>query len=181
MNVFDQMMKRHKKIKYYGRYVDDFYIVHASKAYLKSLIPEIRDFLKEELGLTLHPQKIYLQPYTHGVAFLGAFIKPHRIYACPRSVKNFQNKSKAIISFCNKDELTQNDLENIRSSLNSYLGYLGHFKCYKITHKSLTGSAIFKHIYFASGYQKAIPYKKYCNIRKLHYMNDNDLNRILST
>ena len=144
------MIKRRFKIRHYGRYVDDFYVVHPSKAYLKSLIPEIRTFLKERLGLTLHPKKIYLQPYTHGVAFLGAFVKPYRKYAIPRSVNNFRSKAKKIISFSTRDELTIGQLEAIQASLNSYLGYLGHYKSYKIIHKSLTGSAVFKHLYFAS-------------------------------
>ena len=47
--------------KYYGRYVDDFIIVHRDKEYLKSLIPRIRDFLASDGGLELHPKKIYLQ------------------------------------------------------------------------------------------------------------------------
>jgi len=61
MNRFDQWMKRELKMRHYGRYVDDFFIVHEDRAYLKSLIPVIRDFLREELHLTLHPRKIHLQ------------------------------------------------------------------------------------------------------------------------
>lgn len=180
LNEFDNMIKRRFKIRHYGRYVDDFYVVHPSKAYLKSLIPEIRTFLKERLGLTLHPKKIYLQPYTHGVAFLGAFVKPYRKYAIPRSVNNFRSKAKKIISFSTRDELTIGQLEAIQASLNSYLGYLGHYKSYKIIHKSLTGSAVFKHLYFASGYKKSIPYKRYTNKRRERCEIAHDLNRILT-
>lgn len=180
LNEFDNMIKRRFKIRHYGRYVDDFYVVHPSKAYLKSLIPEIRTFLKERLGLTLHPKKIYLQPYTHGVAFLGAFVKPYRKYAIPRSMNNFRSKAKKIISFSTRDELIIGQLEAIRASLNSYLGYLGHYKSYKIIHKSLTGSAVFKHLYFASGYKKSIPYKRYTNKRRERCEIAHDLNRILT-
>lgn len=180
LNEFDNMIKRRFKIRHYGRYVDDFYVVHPSKAYLKSLIPVIRTFLKERLGLTLHPKKIYLQPYTHGVAFLGAFVKPYRKYAIPRSVNNFRSKAKKIISFSTRDELTIGQLEAIQASLNSYLGYLGHYKSYKIIHKSLTGSAVFKHLYFASGYKKSIPYKRYTNKRRERCEIAHDLNRILT-
>lgn len=130
--------------------------------------------------MTLHPKKIYLQPYTHGVAFLGAFVKPYRKYAIPRSVNNFRSKAKKIISFSTRDELTIGQLEAIRASLNSYLGYLGHYKSYKIIHKSLTGSAVFKHLYFASGYKKSIPYKRYTNKRRERCEIAHDLNRILT-
>lgn len=68
----------------------------------------------------------------------------------------------------------------IRASLNSYLGYLGHYKSYKIIHKSLTGSAVFKHLYFASGYKKSIPYKRYTNKRRERCEIAHDLNRILT-
>lgn len=67
--------------------------------------------------------------------------------------KQLQEQSQEIISFSTRDELTIGQLEAIQASLNSYLGYLGHYKSYKIIHKSLTGSAVFKHLYFASGYK----------------------------
>lgn len=80
MNPFDHFIKYRQNIRYYGRYVDDFIIVHNDKEYLKSLIPKIRDYLKSKLKLELHPKKIYLQHYSRGVKFLGAVIKPRRIY-----------------------------------------------------------------------------------------------------
>ena len=78
MNPFDHFIKHDLGVQYYGRYVDDFLLVHHDKTYLLSLISKIRDFLKDELGLTLHPRKIYIQHYTRGVNFLGVLIKPHR-------------------------------------------------------------------------------------------------------
>ncbi len=80
LNDFDHFVKNELGIKYYGRYVDDFVIVHQNKDYLKSLIPKIRDYLKNELQLELHPKKIYMQHFSKGVKFLGVVIKPHRIY-----------------------------------------------------------------------------------------------------
>lgn len=181
LNELDQMIKRRFKIKHYGRYVDDFYIIHPSKAYLKSIIPEIRYFLIDQLGLILHPKKIYLQLCKNGVPFLGAFVKPYRKYAVPRSVNGFRSKAKNIISLSKKDELSLDELEAIQTTLNSYLGYLGHFESYKIIHKSLTGSTIFKHMYFASGYKKTIPYKRYRDYKKQKTNKDIDLKRIFST
>ena len=108
-----------------------------------------------------------------------AFVKPYRKYAIPRSVNNFRSKAKKIISFSTRDELTIGQLEAIRASLNSYLGYLGHYKSYKIIHKSLTGSAVFKHLYFASGYKKSIPYKRYTNKRRERCLNTAEPVRLL--
>lgn len=180
LGEFDNFIKRELHIRHYGRYVDDFYIVHPSKAYLKSLVPIIRSYLAETLQLTLHPKKIYLQPYTHGVSFLGAFIKPHRIYTCPRSIKAFNAKSRTIINMCDKEELTTTELEEMRATLNSYCGYFGHHKSYKFIHKAITMSSIFKHIYFTSGYGKVKLRSHYIRKHKQHYNQESDIKRILT-
>jgi RNA-directed DNA polymerase len=80
MSCFDHFIKHQLDITYYGRYVDDFVLVHTNKNYLKSLIPRIAKLLKTELHLKLHPKKIYLQHYSKGVNYIGGFIKPNRIY-----------------------------------------------------------------------------------------------------
>ena len=89
LNEFDHWIKNELNIQYYGRYVDDFVLIHPDKEYLKSLIPKISNFLLSNLQLTLHPNKIYLQHYTKGVQFLGAKIKPYRIYIGNRTKGNF--------------------------------------------------------------------------------------------
>lgn len=66
LSLLDDYVKRVLRCKYYGRYVDDFYIVHESRCYLKEVIPWLQKFLKEELMLELHPDKIWLQHYTRG-------------------------------------------------------------------------------------------------------------------
>ncbi len=77
LNDFDHFIKCHLKCQYYGRYVDDFVIVHPSKEYLKQLLPRLTFFLQTTLQLTLHPKKIYLQDNVKGVKFLAVIIKPY--------------------------------------------------------------------------------------------------------
>jgi hypothetical protein len=60
----DKFVKKNLKIKYYGRYVDDFILIHNDKKYLTFCKNEIEKYLKQELRLTVHPNKIYLQHYT---------------------------------------------------------------------------------------------------------------------
>lgn len=62
-----------------------------SQVFANFYLTEFDQFLKEELGLTLHPKKIYLQPAKNGVPFLGAYIKPNYIMAGKRVLKNFPN------------------------------------------------------------------------------------------
>ncbi|MDR2190363.1 MAG: hypothetical protein LBP53_04155 [Candidatus Peribacteria bacterium] len=85
-------MKHTLKLPYYGRYVDDFVIIHHDKAYLQSLIPQITLYLQSHLALTLHPRKIYLQHYSKGVLFLGTVIKPYRTYIRKRTLGYFYQK-----------------------------------------------------------------------------------------
>ena len=51
LNEFDQFMKRTMKCKYYGRYVDDAFIVSADKDRLLRMVPQIQSYLTEHLGL----------------------------------------------------------------------------------------------------------------------------------
>jgi RNA-directed DNA polymerase len=133
MSALDHFIKHQLGIKYYGRYVDDFIIVHPNKDYLKSLIPIIVKFLKTELHLTLHPKKIYLQHYSKGVNYIGGFIKPHRIYVSKRTKGNFheaiQKQNKRIE---NNKKLNKAEKHLFLSSMNSYLGILRHFKSHKL-------------------------------------------------
>ena len=133
MSCFDHFIKHQLDIRYYGRYVDDFVLVHTNKAYLKSLIPIISKFLKTELHLKLHPKKIYLQHYSKGVSYIGGFIKPNRIYVSKRTKGNFHeaiHKQNKLIEYTSNASKAKKLL--FLSSMNSYLGILKHFKSYKL-------------------------------------------------
>lgn len=80
MNEFDQFVKHKLKIKYYIRYADDFVIFDRDKDKLLETIPKISDFLEENLKLSLHPNKLFLNTLTSGVDFLGWVHFPnHRV------------------------------------------------------------------------------------------------------
>ncbi len=132
MNSFDHWVKQQSGIKYYGRYVDDFVLIHPDKEYLKSLIPLIRDYLKDELCLDLHPNKIYLQPLANGVKYLGVVIRPNRCYIANRTKNNFYEAIMEQNRLIESREVTATDVEQFISSLNSYLGILKHYKTFKI-------------------------------------------------
>ncbi len=142
MGQFDNYVKRELRVKHYGRYVDDFFVIHRDKEYLKKLIPVFREYLDKELGLTIHPNKIYLQECTKGVVFLGAMVKPYRRYASNRSVKHFNETITRIEKVCRQDGVPHKTLWYYRATLNSYLGYLANFKTRKIVDKRMLRSPI---------------------------------------
>jgi len=154
----------------YGRYVDDFVIVHNDKEYLKSLIPNIQNFLLSSLKLTLHPRKIYLQSYENGVKFLGAVIKPHRTYIANRTKGSFYDTitlwNKSLKE--NKNTLSREDLKLFLSSINSYLGIMKHYETYKIRKKMLLknlSAYYWNHFYISSGYCKLV-----LKARRVHHL-----------
>lgn len=131
MNQFDHWVKHNLGIKYYGRYVDDFILVHNNKEYLKACISKIEKHLKESLELVLHPNKIYLQQYKKGVQYLGAVIKPHRTYIANRTKGNFYSAIENYNMLLNTAKLNKEQQQLILTSINSYLGIMKHFKTYK--------------------------------------------------
>ncbi|MDD3793413.1 MAG: reverse transcriptase domain-containing protein [Candidatus Gracilibacteria bacterium] len=164
LSDFDKYIKEELKIKYYGRYVDDFVIIHKDKNYLKEVIKKINKYLKYNLLLNLHPKKIYLQDYTKGVLFLGVFIKPYRTYIRKRSIGYFYKK----IEVLNK-RLENNDLkidsklkQDFLSIINSYLGFLKHHKSYKKRKHLLLNqvSASFWNYFFISNNYTLVKKKK---------------------
>lgn len=129
LDDFDKFMKYDVWLKYYGRYVDDFVIIHQDKEHLKSLIPIVRNYLADKLQLTLHPNKIYLQYYSKWVKFLGAYLKPRRTYIHRRTLWNFKKKMKWLVGGLDvKDELNM---------INSYLGVLRHGRNFTVRKKIL--------------------------------------------
>ena len=131
MNDFDHFVKRDFDIRYYGRYVDDFVLIHNSREYLKSLIPKIADYLQTELKLTLHPDKIYLQDIRKGVKYLGAVIKPHRKYIANRTKGNFYKTVLNHNKIARDHKPLKEEQNAFLSSVNSYLGLMQHYKTFK--------------------------------------------------
>jgi len=138
MNSFDHFVKDELKIEYYGRYVDDFIMVHEDKEHLKRVMKISKNWLSENLGMTLHPKKIYLQPYERGVQFLGSYIKPYVMYIDKRTKTNFYTLIREI----NKNFMIHVDnmlyYKEIRAKINSYLGTMQHFNSFKLRKKILS-------------------------------------------
>lgn len=132
MDTFDHFVKHDLKVRFYGRYVDDFVIVHEDKEYLKNLIPRLAGFLKSELQTTIHPKKIYLQYYSKGVKFLGTVILPNRIYIANRTKGNFYNAIEKQNQIARDHKPTKEEQQSFQSSMNSYLGIMKHYKSYKL-------------------------------------------------
>ena len=159
LNALDHFVKRDLKIKYYGRYVDDFILIHSDKDYLKSLIPKLSNFLLSTCNLSLHPDKIYLQHFSKGVKYLGAVIKPHRIYIANSTKGNFYAAIETQNKIVRDHKPSIEEKEQFLSSMNSYLGIMKHYKTFNIRKRILfkTLSAWWwNYVYLSSGLKKFV-------------------------
>ena len=161
LHDFDCFVKNDLGVKYYGRYVDDFILIHRDKSFLLTALDKIKRYLAIYSALELHPKKIYLQHYAKGFAFLGAYIKPYRIYINNRTKKKFwqavENSNKMLKNIPDVETRYIASLPNnhassvskVRATLNSYLGIMQHFKTYNIRKKVLLEKP---HDFFRYGY-----------------------------
>lgn len=134
LSDFDNYVKRELKVKYYGRYVDDFYLITNNRQQLIDLKASIARYLQTQLGLKLHPKKVYLQEVSHGVSYLGVFIKPYRSYVGRRIQKNMQECFYRIHKQ-GQIETTDRMKQNHLASINSYLGICQHYNSYHLRQK----------------------------------------------
>lgn len=65
----DNYCKIVKGMKYYGRYMDDVYVIHKDKEVLKKLLKDI-DEISSDLGLFINHKKTQIVKLTHGFTFL---------------------------------------------------------------------------------------------------------------
>ena len=68
-NSIDHFIKDQCGLKYYGRYMDDSYIIHPDKKYLQVLLSTLRR-MYGDIGLELN-QKTQIFPLKNGIKFLG--------------------------------------------------------------------------------------------------------------
>lgn len=108
-----------------ARYVDDMLLISESKQALLTAVPMIREFMRRTAGVTLHPDKFYLQHYTKGVKFIGAVIKRGRTYVSNRTVNNAFD---CVRRFNRK----KRHPEDFAASVNSYLGIMRHHASYNV-------------------------------------------------
>lgn len=140
-NVFlsklDWFVSQHLGFKHYGRYVDDFYIVDTDYQRLKNAVAKILEMLSEQ-RLLLHPRKVKIQSVKQPISYLGAVIRPYYRHASPRTMKRVLKYGGvyAVLSRLDTEEKSlweQLDVSKCLSSMNSYKGYLSHFKaCRKL-------------------------------------------------
>lgn len=115
LNALDQHVKHKLQNlggRYYGRYVDDFYLLDSSPQRLNDALADVTDWLPKHLHCHLNPSKTILQPLARGIDFVGQVIKPWRRTTRPRTLATALRRLDNIPS------------EDLYTTGNSYLGLL---------------------------------------------------------
>lgn len=123
-NSVDHYIKERLRIRGYGRYMDDSYIIHHDKERLKEILQEVREKY-EALGLKLNENKTKIVKLSRGFTFLktqfvltdtGKVVKK----ICRESVTRERRKLKKFAKL-NREGLMS--FEQIREAYQSWRGY----------------------------------------------------------
>lgn len=132
LDGMDKMIQHELGIEYYGRYMDDFYLIHPSKDYLKYCLDVIREYLKT-LDLTLNG-KTQIFPFKNGVGYLGfhTYIAPNGKPI--RNLKN-QNKRNAQKKFVRMAKLVAEgklSMKKFQASYQAWKSHASHGNCHRM-------------------------------------------------
>lgn len=132
LDGMDKLIKNELGIEYYGRYMDDFYLIHSDRDYLKHCLVVITEYLKT-LDLTLNG-KTQIFPFKNGVSYLGFHTYVTADGKVIRKVKN-QNKRNAQRKYLRMAKLVAEgrlSREKFDASYGAYKNHLSHGNCYKL-------------------------------------------------
>jgi RNA-directed DNA polymerase len=120
LSYFDHWIKENKRVKYYFRYADDIVILHHDKKYLHFILSEIRNYLTNELKMTIKHNYQIFPIKSRGIDFVGYVIYHTHVLLRKRIKKNFARK------------LSRNPNS---VSIPSYLGWMKHCNSINLTKK----------------------------------------------
>lgn len=131
-NSVDHCIKERLRIKGYGRYMDDMYLLHKSKARLRECLEVIRAECAK-LGIRLNAKKTHITKLSKGFTFL----KSQFFLTCTgrvilkagrESIVRQRRKLKKFRKFMDEGLMTYGQIYN---SYMSWRGYIGHKNAYR--------------------------------------------------
>lgn len=127
INAIDHYIKEFAKIKGYGRYMDDSFIIHNSKEYLEKLLKILIEKY-EAYGVKINTKKTYITDLKHGFTFLktrfyltdsGKIIKK----PCREFITRERRKLKKQAKLVKQGRMT---FEAVNTSYQSWRGSMAH-------------------------------------------------------
>ena len=215
--IFTAWIVLHKGYKHFIIFVDDWRVLFRSAEEGRALLKEAREWLANELHITLHPDKVYLQHYSKGTKFVGAVIKPPckkrdglnyllylqkwvnrgldtrgrhinrkkfckfllyglsgqrylpseataRVYVSNRTRGQFISKMLQLNARAVSHRAAVSMLDEVRCSINSYLGLMCHYDSYKVRRRIAEKYILpswGKFLYFVEDFTKCVIKNEY--------------------
>ena len=130
-NRIDHYIKEVLRIKGYGRFMDDSYLIHEDKKYLEECLAVLKEYYREE-GIVVNDKKTHILDLKHGIPFLKTryyltetgkvIMKP-----CRESITRERRKLKKQARLVNEGVMTY---EQVRQSYQSWKGAMSHRDSY---------------------------------------------------
>ena len=123
LDAMDKMIKYELGIEYYGRYMDDFYLIHQSKSYLRYCVEVISSYL-DTLELSLNG-KTQIFPFKNGIRYLGfhTYVTPNG--KAIRRLDN-QKKHKKMAELVSANKIPE---KKFKDSYTAWKNHIGHGNC----------------------------------------------------
>lgn len=131
-NCIDHSIKEVKGCKWYGRYMDDFYIICRTKEEAKEILDDVTR-MYADLGIELNPRKTQIVKLTHGFTWLQdrMFLLPSgKIVDKPSraSITRNRRKLKKLAKLLDEGKISY---DAVRSFYASHIGYLKNKNGYR--------------------------------------------------
>jgi len=131
-NTMDHYIKDKMQIKFYGRYMDDFYIIHRDKAYLNNLLTDIKRICTD-LGITVNNKKSKIVRLKDGVRFLKGIYtltETGRI-VCRSTQESRKRQRQKLIKFKKLIDVGKMNFDDVRVAYQSWRGnYMKRFHAF---------------------------------------------------
>jgi len=134
LNDLDHIIIENLHIKYYGRYMDDFYLIHENKEYLVYCLKVITEYI-ESLKLELNG-KTQIISFKNGVNFLGfhTYITKDGVVIRKLSGDNKRKIKKKLLKQSKLIKSGKITREKFDESYKSWRNHASHGNCIKLIH-----------------------------------------------
>lgn len=138
LNSMDHLVKDILRIKSYGRYMDDFILIHQDKSALIDARKELENHITD-LGMALNEKKTNIYKLTDGVLYLGYIFRlteTGKVVATiePSKVKHERKKLRRMVNLVNKGVLPKETVEEHYKSWRSTVESFGN--TYKVLQRT---------------------------------------------
>lgn len=132
LSPLDHFIKEKLGVKFYGRYMDDFYLIHEDREYLRYCWKEIERRVNE-MGLSLN-EKTAIYPLKNGIDFLGFHTYLTETGGVIRKVrrKSKSNARRKVKKLCGLMEAGKIEPDAVKQSYQSWRGHAAKGNCYHL-------------------------------------------------